>query len=219
MRRSRSDTAETRDRILATASKMFLDRGMGAVGMRDIMAAEGLTQGGFYRHFESKEKLIAEANGAAGARLIAMLQRKVTGQTPAEGLRTIVALYLGQLKDETNTYLCPLSMLGAELSHCDTEIRDVAMDAHETFVTLIADRLTHLPRAGARAVAGGIVSTMVGAVTLSRIAPEKAAAEAILRDAQAMIEPHLAAADAESRTDAAVRRGSRTSRASKQSTG
>ena len=62
MRKSRAETAETRARILSTASKMFLDKGLGAVGMRDMMAGASLAPGGFYRHFGSKDRLIAEAS-------------------------------------------------------------------------------------------------------------------------------------------------------------
>ena len=62
MRRSRLETEETRKRILSTASRLFLERGLAAVGTREVMAGAGLTPGGFYRHFASKEHLIAEAN-------------------------------------------------------------------------------------------------------------------------------------------------------------
>ena len=51
MRKSRAETSESKARILSTASKMFLDKGLETVGMRDIMAGAGLAPGGFYRHF------------------------------------------------------------------------------------------------------------------------------------------------------------------------
>jgi TetR/AcrR family transcriptional regulator, transcriptional repressor for nem operon len=191
MRRSRSETAQTRERIVSTASKMFLDEGLAAVGMRDVMAGASLTQGGFYRHFESKEQLIAEANSAAFDRLFAMFETATADKSPAEAVEKIVSLYLGQSQDKKNIYLCPLSMLGAELSHGDAQVRAVATSGYQRLVQLIADRLTYLAKREGLAVASGIVSTMVGAVTLANVAPEQETARSILRDAQELIRARL----------------------------
>src|SRR5579871_5541767 len=61
MKRSKTDTAATRRRIVEIASKAFRSQGIEATGVAEIMAAAGLTHGGFYRHFNSKEELVAEA--------------------------------------------------------------------------------------------------------------------------------------------------------------
>jgi TetR/AcrR family transcriptional repressor of nem operon len=98
MRKSRIETAETRKRIVATASRVFLTRGLAATGIADVMVAAGLTQGGFFRHFRSKEQLVAEANGAAFGQLIDMFERAIAGKPPREALDTIVSLYLHQLQ-------------------------------------------------------------------------------------------------------------------------
>lgn len=194
MRKSRSDTAQTRERIVSTAAKMFLEKGLAEAGMRDIMAAANLTPGGFYRHFESKEQLVAEANEGAFDRLLAMLK--------TQPLDKIIALYLGQSQREGNGYLCPLAMLGAELSHCDLQVRTVASNGHQRLLQLLADRLTHLSRAEALTIASAIVSTMVGAVMLANITLDKAAASAILSNAHAMISARLIPAGSRRRTHA-----------------
>jgi TetR/AcrR family transcriptional repressor of nem operon len=187
MRRSRSEAAETRERIVTTASKMFLERGLEAVGMRDIMSAAGLTPGGFYRHFESKEQLIAEANSAAFDRLLAMFKMQTSGKPPAEALDTIVSVYLNQSQMEGNTFFCPLSMIGAELSHCEPQVRAIAFDGYQRVVRLVADLLTDLGRDGAFTTASSVVSMMAGAVTLANIAPDKEAARSVLSNAHAVI--------------------------------
>jgi TetR/AcrR family transcriptional repressor of nem operon len=187
MRRSRSEAAQTRDRIVSTASQMFLDKGLAAVGMRDLMAAADLTQGGFYRHFQSKDQLIAEASSAAFDRLFAMFESETADKSPAQAVERIITLYLGQSQYEGNTYLCPLAMLGAELTHCDQQLREVATTGHQRLVRLIADRLTHLPRPKRMVTASAIVSTMVGAVTLANIAPDPAKAKSILGDAKKLL--------------------------------
>jgi len=191
MRKSRSETAQTRERIVSTASKMFLEEGLGAVGMREIMGAANLTQGGFYRHFESKEQLIAEANSTAFDRLIAMLEGETARKSSIKAVESIVSLYLGQSQAKEKPYLCPLAMLGAELSHCDPQVRAIAIHGCQRLVQLIADRLTHQTKATALATASGIVSTMVGAVTLADITPDRATATAVLSNAQALIKAHL----------------------------
>ncbi|MBB5326582.1 TetR/AcrR family transcriptional regulator [Tunturiibacter gelidoferens] len=202
MRRSRSDAAETRERIVSTASKMFLEKGLESVGMRDIMAAAGLTPGGFYRHFESKEQLIAEANSAAFGRLLEMFEAETAGKSNAEALEIIVWRYLNQSQAEENTFRCPLSMNGGELSHCEPQVRAVALSGYQRMVELIADRITHVKRAEALAIAGGVVSTMVGSVTMANLASTKTAASAILSNAHGVIRTLLSVTGTSAKTAA-----------------
>lgn len=187
MRKSRTEAAETRARILATASKMFLDKGLGAVGMRDVMAGASLTPGGFYRHFRSKDRLIAEASSAAFDRAFAMLESETVGKSPAQAVERIVSVYLGQSQVTGRRYLCPLAMLGAELRHSDPQVRAIAIHGYQRIVQLIANHLEHRTRRRALATAGGIVSTLVGAVTLAKIALDPAMASAILSNAKVLI--------------------------------
>jgi TetR/AcrR family transcriptional regulator, transcriptional repressor for nem operon len=191
MRKSRAETAQTRGRIVLTAAKMFLEKGLSGVGMRDIMGAARLTQGGFYRHFASKEQLIAEANGTAFDRLHEMLADETRGMSPPEAVKRILALYLGQSRGKKQAYRCPLAMLGAELSHSDRQVRAVAMKGYQRLVQLVADQFGHLARREALVRASGIVSTLVGAVTLAEIAPDPATAKAILSNARALIKDHI----------------------------
>jgi TetR/AcrR family transcriptional repressor of nem operon len=191
MRKSRAQSAATRERILSTATKMFLDRGLGTVGMRDIMAGARLAPGGFYRHFQSKDQLIAAASGTALDRAYAMLEGETMGKSPAEAVERIVSVYLEQTQAEGKPYLCPLAMLGAELSHADPQVRAIAIAGYQRIVQLIAKHLTGQTRRGALITASGIVSTLVGAVTVAEIAPDSAMASAILRNAKALIKKHI----------------------------
>ena len=61
MRKSREEAAQTRKRIVTAASEEFRKNGIVATGLNDLMSAAGLTHGGFYKHFESKDQLVAEA--------------------------------------------------------------------------------------------------------------------------------------------------------------
>jgi TetR/AcrR family transcriptional regulator, transcriptional repressor for nem operon len=70
MRKSRQEAAKTRERIIASATAEFREHGITATGLADFVKAAGLTHGGFYRHFDSKEQLVAEATDKALAELI-----------------------------------------------------------------------------------------------------------------------------------------------------
>lgn len=184
MRKSKVDTAETRKRIIAVASGVFLRRGLAATGIADVMAAAGLTQGGFYRHFESKEQLIAEANAAAFHELLAMFDAATAGKSPQEALDLIVQRYLHQLHAQEVVYLCPLANLGSELCHADAQVRAVAGEGYAGLVKMIAAHLMRMDIADYVGVAESTVATIVGAVALSRLTVEPQSAEAILANAQ-----------------------------------
>ncbi len=148
MRKSRIETAGTRERIVSAAARLFLDRGLETVGTRDVMKAADLTGGGFYRHFSSKDQLITEAIRAAFDRLLGMLEKEVAGKTGFEALERIATLYLEQSKTHRDTaapYLCPLAQLGSELRHSAPAVRIAAFEGHERLASLIARCLADLP--------------------------------------------------------------------------
>jgi TetR/AcrR family transcriptional repressor of nem operon len=113
-----------------------------------------------------------------------------------------VSVYLNQSQREGNTFRCPLSMNGTELSHCEPQVRAVAMSGYQRMVELVADRVTHVSKVEALAIAGGVVSTMVGAVTMANLAPNKTAASAILSNAHGVIRTLLSGAGAVAKTGA-----------------
>src|ERR1700753_3605293 len=83
MKRSKAETAETRRRIVEIASKAFRSQGIEATGVAEIMAAAGLTHGGFYRHFSSKEELVAEAVAMRLEQLVLEVERAAEGGAEA----------------------------------------------------------------------------------------------------------------------------------------
>jgi TetR/AcrR family transcriptional repressor of nem operon len=193
MRKSKADTAETRKRIVSMASRVFLTEGLAATGIADVMAAAGLTQGGFYRHFESREHLIAEANLVATERLSAKLDKDTEGLAPRDAIATIVRNYLSQLQSGDPDFLCPLANLGSELQHADEQVRATAADGHQRLVGRLAVLTEQLGLAEPRAVADAIVTTIVGAVTLSKLTPDAAGAGYVLANAQKTVDLLLAA--------------------------
>ena len=191
MRKSRIETAGTRERIVSGAEQLFLDQGLENVGMRDVMKAAELTGGGFYRHFSSKDQLIAEAIRAAFDRLFTMFDTVTEGMTDVEALQRIATLYLEQSRTCHDAgaprYLCPLAQLGSELKHAALEVQSAGFEGHGRLTSLVARCLVNLPTSEAAAKATNIVSILVGAVTAADLAPDPEAASRILKQANTLI--------------------------------
>lgn len=184
MRKSRSETAESKARIVSNASRLFLTEGISSVGTREIMSASGIAQGGFYRHFDSKEQLLEEAYQEVLEDLFTMFEERTTGMASRDALKTIITLYLSQSLALSDVDLCPLAMLGSELKRTSDTIRSVALLGYERFVGLLETHLTKMDKPHPRALASAISSALVGAVTLASIAPRKATAQQILKSAR-----------------------------------
>src|SRR5258705_5713891 len=88
MRRSREEAAETRRNIIKTAGIRFRQNGICETGLADLMESAGLTHGGFYRHFDSKDQLVSEASAGAFAAKIREMQASAS---PARGRKTLAA--------------------------------------------------------------------------------------------------------------------------------
>src|SRR3954462_14468956 len=127
MRKSREEAAETRKRIVRAAASEFREKGIVATGLADLMKAAGLTHGGFYKHFESKDQLIAEACAEAGRGL----SEKFAAH-PAKG--SAVSSSLSVRPRDNPAAGCPLAALGPELARCDEKTRAVATAGFERLV-------------------------------------------------------------------------------------
>src|SRR6202161_2023504 len=112
MRKSKEEAAQTRKRIVAAASGEFRKRGIVATGLNDRMRAAGLTHGGFYKHFESKDQLVAEACAEAVETIIGVMTAQPT-------INAAVAAYLSARRRDNPASGCPLAAIGSELSRSD----------------------------------------------------------------------------------------------------
>src|SRR5258708_25716257 len=123
MRKSREEAAQTRKRIVTAASEKFRKNGIVATGLNDLMSAAGLTHGGFYKHFESKDQLIAEACAEAVGSLTEMMTAVAADKPSKGGLEVIVAKYLSTAHRDDPSHGCPLAGLGSELARGDEKTR------------------------------------------------------------------------------------------------
>jgi len=184
MKKSKADTIETRKRIVAVASSMIPKLGLAGTGVEDIMKAAGMTLGGFYRHFESKEQLVAEASAAAFAEFRSNSALVAEGKDPRAALDTIVGHYLNQFATNEIVGLCPLATLASELRHASETVKSVADDGYTRMVDMFAAHLEAIGIAEHVQVAESIVTTIVGAVSLSQLATQPSVSKAILENAR-----------------------------------
>ena len=163
MRKSREEAAQTRKRIVTAAAGEFRKNGIVATGLNDLMKAAGLTHGGFYKHFESKDQLVAEACAEAVEAMIA----NVAGRRRRSGAAAAAYLSTGHRDNPADG--CPLAAIGSELGRSDEKTRAVATDGFLKLVEIMAGQFGDMPPDVARRRALVAVSTMIGAVTMSRI--------------------------------------------------
>ncbi|CAN5184420.1 TetR/AcrR family transcriptional regulator [soil metagenome] len=156
----------SRNRILDVAAKAIRRDGYSGVGVADVMREAGLTHGGFYAHFESREMMLAQALDRAGdasaAAVVAHLAAcRANGDDPVAAL---VGIYLSDKNLASLEAGCPVAALASEMPRQSEELRDASCRRVQGLIKLV-ERL--LPTGGA-AAAAVLASTMVGALQLAR---------------------------------------------------
>jgi TetR/AcrR family transcriptional repressor of nem operon len=180
MRRSREDTAETRRRIVQTASRLFRQRGITSVSVGDIMGALGLTVGGFYRHFPSKEALVAEAITAASDELESSYDKAQPGASGPASAAAALDSYLSPAHRDHPEAGCPVAALCADVAHEGLATKE----AFTSSLRRLLDRVARLAPGDTRSARDRRLFTtaaMVGAVVLSRATSDPALADDLLR--------------------------------------
>jgi TetR/AcrR family transcriptional regulator, transcriptional repressor for nem operon len=184
MRKSKQEAAATRQRIIKAAAAAFRKNGIAGTGLADLMAAAGLTHGGFYRHFDSKDQIVAQACTAAVDSLVAKLAAAASRKSPKQGLKTIVENYLTFAHRDEPADGCPLAALGSEMARADERTRAAATQAFLKLVGVIASQFGKARPDLARRRALVAASTMIGALTMSRIVTDSELSAAILRETE-----------------------------------
>ena len=168
----------THDRIVETAASVMREAGFWGVGVADVMKRAGLTHGGFYAHFASRDALLCEAIEHAGRDSAARLA-KSTAQRQARGasrLRALVDAYLADSHLAGATQGCPVAALASEMPRQSAE---VAQAAAERVRRLVAAVRRALPDEAAEQ-AGVVAGQLVGALQLARALGDNAEGRALL---------------------------------------
>ena len=170
MRYSKEHKQETHARIVKKASVRLREKGAHGIGVADLMKEAGLTHGGFYAHFDSREALVIEAFAYAMDRSTERW-RKVAEQTPPDKrLATIVESYLTPVHRDDPGHGCAVPTLGAEIARESLKTRKAFAAKLEAMIDVMADQILDVPRKSARKQAVAALATMMGTLVLSRIA-------------------------------------------------
>ncbi|KAF2990866.1 TetR/AcrR family transcriptional regulator [Methylocystis sp. MJC1] len=197
MRVSRTQAAENRETVINVASRLFREHGFDGIGLKDLMKGAGLTQGAFYKQFASKEDLAAQASRRAWESAFNRWSAAVAAE-PEDPLGAVMAFYLSMGHREEKMDGCPLVALGSDAARQGAEVKA----SFEAGVKAILDVLDHAiaqtngsePNASdPKSEAMAVLSTMVGALTLSRVVNDPDLAQAFLDAAAKQIREVVAA--------------------------
>jgi len=176
----------THDRILDIAAASVRATGFHGTGVADIMKQAGLTHGGFYAHFASRDALLAEALARAGQDSGERMRRSVAARQArgASPLRAMVENYLSDRHLRDAECGCPVAALASEMPRQAPEVRQVAAQNVKSLLDGVGRAL---PAGSGAAAAAAVASQMVGALQLARALGDNAEGRAVLASARSAL--------------------------------
>lgn len=179
MGHSQLEKQKTHDRIVEIASKRLREKGLEGLGVADLMKEAGLTVGGFYKHFASRDEMVAEAMKLAFGSWEAKVRSE--GRAPADiTMAEYSANYLSPHHRGDVSGGCPFAALTADLARSGEKCRSLATDQLKANLGNMAGRVAAADEAQARRKAIILSSLMTGAVGLARIVDDEELSDEIL---------------------------------------
>ena len=179
MRVSRVKAAETRARVVEVAGRLFRERGLEGIGVDGLMQEAGLTHGGFYRSFASKEDLAAEASTAAMQASAACWTRLIETEGP-RALPEIVRSYLSSTHRDAPGAGCAFATLATEAARRDGPLREAFSRGLQGAIGRLARIVRGRNEAARREKAIATFAGLIGTMVLARVADNPAFSEEIL---------------------------------------
>lgn len=180
MRVSRTQAAENRERIVNVASRLFREGGIGATGVDAVMKAAGMTHGGFYGHFQSKDNLVAEACSRSLSRSLEKWSQVAENKS---ALKALLDHYLSADHRDNPGDGCLIAALAAEAPRSSPEVRKVITEGIRSMLELIESSVPGSDKKTKRANAIHTLTTMVGALIVARAVGDPALSKEILAKA------------------------------------
>ncbi|TXI04481.1 MAG: TetR/AcrR family transcriptional regulator, partial [Rhizobium sp.] len=193
MGRSQLEKQKTHERIVTLAARRLREEGLEGIGVADLMKEAGLTVGGFYKHFASRDELVAEAMESAIGSWRRQQQEK--GIEPESvSLREYVDNYLSERHRDHCGEGCAYAALTADMARSSDAVRAVATEGLRGNFDALTARMPHPETADARRKAVIASCLMTGALGLARVANDEALSMEILETARQFV-TELAQAD------------------------
>jgi len=170
MRITKETAAANRERVLEAAARLFREKGVDGIAVAELMQAAGLTHGGFYNHFESKEELAAAAFKTAFDAAVARLDRQAAkagrdGRDPV--FAHYVERYLARTTRDAPGTSCPIATLGTDAARHGPELKAQFASGLRAYIESFA-KIIPSEGEGDRAQAIALLAMLIGALTLSR---------------------------------------------------
>lgn len=176
---SKEAKAASHARIVKEAARQFREKGIEATGLAEIMKAAGMTHGGFYRHFGSKEELTAAAISLAFDEILQRLDDALETGDRDSALRDFVHMHLSEQHVAQPGFGCPIVALGSEAARGSAVEREAITRGVDRSIERLAEVIGG-EADEARSRASGLLSLLVGTVILARSAPSRQRMEEIL---------------------------------------
>jgi TetR/AcrR family transcriptional regulator, transcriptional repressor for nem operon len=180
MGHSRAEKAKTHKHIVSIASKKFREEGLAGVGIAELMKEAGLTVGGFYKHFDSRDDLVAEAVSSAFGNWKRRVDAAASGGSPVS-LAKLIDDYLNAGHRDNPGTGCAYSALAPEIARSDKRTRSLTTEQVRDDIQLIATLLPARDERTARSQAILTFSALVGAMSLARAVSDEALSREILK--------------------------------------
>jgi TetR/AcrR family transcriptional repressor of nem operon len=171
---------ETRERVLAEAAKQIRAHGPLGVGVAEIMKRAGLTHGGFYAHFKSKDALVAAAIGKMFEGARTRWNNATSTRSAGPGLAAYIDSYLSAEHRDARDTGCPIAALSSDLPRLPNACRAAYAGGTRNLTERISETLRELGHRDADALATSVVAELVGALALARVEPDEARSDAML---------------------------------------
>ncbi|CAN7511243.1 UNVERIFIED_ORG: TetR/AcrR family transcriptional repressor of nem operon [Pseudomonas mohnii] len=187
---SRKQADLNREIIVEAATRLFRERGLHGISVVDVMAAAGLTHGGFYGHFQSKEALAREASERAFKEVGTRWRERITqGDDKAAARQALIKPYLSVYSRDNPGESCPVVAFAGDMchEHSDSSLREPFMAGLNRLLDALGELMDSDDAAENRQQALVQYSLMVGALTLARATRGDALSEEILEAAQSFL--------------------------------
>lgn len=185
MRVSREQAAENRRRIVDVAARLFRERGIATTGVDAVMNNAGLTHGGFYTHFGSKDKLAAEACSLSLAR---SLEKWTALADKKDSLKAIVSHYLSERHRDNPSDGCLIAALLTEASRSTPEVRQAITKGIKSLVGVLESNVSGQDKKARRANAVNLFTSLIGALAVARAVDDPILSKEILSTASKALE-------------------------------
>jgi TetR/AcrR family transcriptional regulator, transcriptional repressor for nem operon len=196
MRVSRVQAAENRETVINVASRLFRERGFDGIGLKDLMQGAGLTQGAFYKQFASKDDLAAQASRRAMENAYHRWSAAAAAK-PQDPLGAVIAFYLSMDHRADRMDGCPVVALGADAARQGADVKASFEAGIREYLELLGNWVGEADGEEPSGKAMAILSTMVGAVLLSRAVNDEGLSRQFLQAAAESVLVGSSASDAQ----------------------